>query len=122
MMARQASPTRLTTACVFLPLRVDDSSSAVMYPLTYFSYGGARETNHRCSAVHFYRRGIFPQRRRHLPQGNVDKTETMPHGYPEWGQHTGNGSIGHRSVRHLSANKTLLPGSLWRPRRHGEIQ
>jgi hypothetical protein len=35
--------------------------------------------------------GIFPQRRRHLPQGNVDKTETMPHGYPDWGQHTGNG-------------------------------
>src|SRR6516162_7457640 len=57
MIARQASPTRLTTACIFLPLRVDDSSSAVMYPLTYFSYGGARETNHRCSAVHFYRRG-----------------------------------------------------------------
>jgi hypothetical protein len=35
--------------------------------------------------------GIFPQRRRHLPQGNVDKTETMPQGYPDWGQHTGNG-------------------------------
>ena len=29
---------------------------------------------------------------------------------------------GHRNVRHLSANKTLPPGSLWRPRRHGEIQ
>jgi hypothetical protein len=36
-------------------------------------------------------RGFFPQRRRHLPRGNVDKTETMPHGYPDWGQHTGNG-------------------------------
>jgi hypothetical protein len=35
--------------------------------------------------------GIFPQRTRHLPQGNVDKTETMPHGYPDWGRHTGNG-------------------------------
>src|SRR5215467_1320243 len=57
MMARQASPTRLTTACIFLPLRVDDSSSAVTYPFTYCSCGGARETNHGCSAVHFYRRG-----------------------------------------------------------------
>ena len=56
MMARQASPTKLTTATLFLPLRVDDSSSAVMYPLTYCSYGGARETNHG-SAAHFYRRG-----------------------------------------------------------------
>src|SRR5215470_9607512 len=53
MMARQASPTRLTAACIFLPLRVNDSSSAVMYPLTYCSYGGARETNHGWSVVHF---------------------------------------------------------------------
>ena len=54
MMARQASPTRLTAACIFLPLRVNDSSSAVMYPLTYCSYGGARETNHGWSVVHFF--------------------------------------------------------------------
>ena len=30
-MPRQAKRTRLTTACIFLPLRVSDSSSAVMY-------------------------------------------------------------------------------------------
>jgi hypothetical protein len=37
------------------------------------------------------RRGQYRIDRLHLPQGNVNKTETMPHGYPDWGRHTGNG-------------------------------
>src|SRR6516164_4588581 len=126
MMARQASPTRPTTACIFLPLLVDDSSSAVMYPLTYCSYGGARETNHGCSAVHFYRRGkpaaFFHNARDTCRKATLTRPKPCRTAIQIGDNTRGMVEFGHRGVRHLSANKTLLPGSLWRPRRHGEIQ